>query len=40
MLLNDDIAVNEKPDAICSPTFAVNDFYGLFLYQLKFFNIH
>ena len=31
MLLNDDIAGIEKPDGIFSPTFAENEFSGLFL---------
>ena len=31
MLLNYDIADIEKPDGICSLTFTVNEFSGLFL---------
>ena len=33
MYLNDDIEDTEKPDGICSPTFAEIDFLGLFLHQ-------
>ena len=36
MLLNDDIVNNEKPDGICSFTFAVEEFSGLFLYSSVF----
>ena len=32
MLLTDDIAGIEKPDGICSSTFVVDEFSGLFLY--------
>ena len=38
MLLNDDIVDSEKSNGICSPTFAVNEFSGLFLYP-SFFSI-
>ena len=30
ILLNDDIADIEKPDAICSPTFVVDEFLDFF----------
>ena len=36
MLLNDDIVDIEKPDDICCPIFAVNDFLGLFLHPSIF----
>ena len=32
MLLDDDIVKTEKPDRIYSPTFAVDEFSGLFLH--------
>ena len=32
MLLNDDILDTEKPDGICSFTFVVDEFSGLFLH--------
>ena len=32
MLVNEDIVDIEKPDGICSPTFAVDEFSGLFLH--------
>ena len=38
MLLNDDITDIEKPDRICSPTFVVNDFLGLFLHLSIFLS--
>ena len=38
MFLNDDIVDIEKPDGICSPTFAVDEFSKLFL-QLSIFFI-
>ena len=38
MLLNYDIAEIEKPDSICSPTFVVNDFLGLFLHPSIFYQ--
>ena len=38
MYLNDDIADIEKPDGICSPTFAVHDFLGLFLHPSVFYQ--
>ena len=31
MLLNNDIVDMEKPNGICSPSFAVDEFSGLFL---------
>ena len=34
--LNDDIAKVEKSDLICSPTFAVNQFSGLFYVHQSF----
>ena len=40
MLLNDDIVDIEKPDAICSLTFAVNQFSELFLHPSIFSIIH
>ena len=36
MFLNDDIVDIEKRDGICLPTFAVNEFSGLFLHPLIF----
>ena len=36
MLLNDDIVDIEKLDQICSLTFAVNEFLGLFLHPSMF----
>ena len=39
MSLNDDIVEIEKPDGICSPTFAVDEFSGLFLHQSFLLNI-
>ena len=30
MLLDDDIVDTEKPDRVCSPTFVVYEFSGLF----------
>ena len=36
MLLNYDIVDIEKPDGICSPTFFVDAFSGLFLYPSIF----
>ena len=38
MLLNDDIEDIGKPDGICSPTFVLNEFSGLFLH-LSIFSI-
>ena len=32
MFLNDDIREIEKPDGICWPTFALDEFSGLFLH--------
>ena len=40
MFSNDDNAQIEKPDGICSPTFAVNDLSGLFsIHQSFLLNI-
>ena len=39
-LLNEDIAGIEKPDGICSFTFAVDEFSGLFLHASVFSIIH
>ena len=36
MFLNDDIVDIEKPDGICSPTFVVDEFSGLFLHSSIF----
>ena len=36
MLLNDDFANIEKPNGICSPTFVVDEFSGLFLHPSIF----
>ena len=40
MLLNEDIVDIEKPDGICSLTFVVDEFSGLFLHQSIFSIIH
>ena len=40
MLLNEDIVDIEKPDEICSLTFAVNEFPGLLLHLSIFSIIH
>ena len=40
MLLNDDIADNEKPHAKRSPNFVVNGFSRLFLYPSIFSTKH
>ena len=40
MLLNDDILEIEKPDGICSLTFDVDEFSGLFLHPSIFSIIH
>ena len=37
MLLNDDIVDIENPDKICSDTFVVFEFSGLFLHSSIFF---
>ena len=37
MFLNDNIVVTEKPDGICSPTFAMDEISGLFLHRSFFF---
>ena len=39
MLLKEDIADIEKPDGICSLTFVVDEFLGLFFHPLIFSNI-
>ena len=36
--LNDDIVDIEKPDGICSLTFDVDDFSGLFLHKATFLS--
>ena len=36
MVLNDDIVDIKKPDGICSPTFAVDEFSRLFLHPSIF----
>ena len=38
--LKNDIVGIEKPDGICSLTFVVNQFSGLFLHLQIFFNMH
>ena len=40
MLLNNDIVDFEKSDEICSLTFVVDEFSGLFLYPSTFSVIH
>ena len=40
MLLNEDIVDIEKPDGICSLTFVVDEFSGLFLHPSIFSIIH
>ena len=40
MLLNEDIVDIEKPDGICSLTFDVDGFLGLFLHPSIFSIIH
>ena len=40
MFINDDIADIKKPDGICSLTFVVNEFSGLFLHPSIFSIIH
>ena len=40
MLLNKDLVDIEKPDRICSLTFDVDEFSGLFLHLLIFSIIH
>ena len=40
MLLNEDIVDIEKPDGICSRTFVVNEFSGLFLHPSIFSTKH
>ena len=39
MLLNDDIVDNEKPNGICSLTFVVDEFSGLFLHPSIFYTL-
>ena len=36
MLLNEDIVDIERPDGICSLTFALDEFLGLFLHPSMF----
>ena len=36
MLLNDDIVEIERPDEICSLTFVMNEFSGLYLHPSVF----
>ena len=38
MLLNDDVVITAKPDRICSPTFVVDEFSGLFLERSIFYK--
>ena len=40
MLLNEDIVEIEKSDGICSLTFVVDEFSGLFLDPSVFYIIH
>ena len=40
MLLNEDIGGIERPDRICSLTFLVDEFSGLFLHPSIFSIIH
>ena len=40
MLLNNDILDIEKPDGICSLTFVVDEFSGLFLHLSIFYILH
>ena len=40
MLLNEDIVDLEKPDAICSLTFVVDEFSGLFFHPSILSIIH
>ena len=40
LLLNEDIVGNENPDGICSLTFAIDEFAGLFLHPSIFSIIH
>ena len=37
MILNDDIVDIAKPDRICSPTFVVDEFSGLYLHPSIFY---
>ena len=37
MILNDDIVDIVKPDRICSPTFVVDEFSGLYLHPSIFY---
>ena len=39
MILKEDIADIEKPDGICSLTFVVDEFLGLFFHPSIFSNI-
>ena len=38
MILNDDIVITAKTDRICSPTFVVDEFSGLFLERSIFYK--
>ena len=40
MFITDDIVDNEKPDGICSLTFVVDEFSGLFFHPSIFPIIH
>ena len=40
MLLNEDIVYNERHDGICSLTFVVDEFSGLFLHLSIFSIMH
>ena len=40
ILLKEDIVDIEKPDGICSLTFVVDEFSGLFLYSPIFYIMH
>ena len=40
ILLNEDIVDIENPDGVCSLTFVVDEFSGLFLYPSIFSIIH
>ena len=40
ILLNDDTVDMKKPDQTCSPTFAVHELSGLFLYPPNFYIKH
>ena len=44
VFLNDDIADIEKPDGVCSPSFVVDEFSGLFvcpsIFYILLYEIH